>query len=164
MRWLRVGVLLTVVLASGCVSTQMSTAESKHALAKELVNNARIAELLSKTSAQLLPQTLATIRQNNPKMTNEAFDQLKQITLTEVQVILPEIIDATVTVYETDFDEEELRELTRFYRTPVGREIMEKVPKMALQLQTLGTAFGKKLVEHITTRLIEEARKKNLAS
>ena len=62
------------------------------------------------------------------------------------------IRDPMMKIYMEEFTEEELREITRFYQTPVGQKVLEKMPV----LMQKGVKVGMELAELHQERLQED--------
>lgn len=60
--------------------------------------------------------------------------------------------------YRDTFTNEELIELTRFYRTPIGQSIMKKVPEVTAQLFKAGQQEGEKIGREVVERHLDEIR------
>lgn len=60
--------------------------------------------------------------------------------------------------YRDTFTDEELIELTRFYKTPIGQSIMKKVPEVTAQLFKAGQQEGEKIGREVVERHLDEIR------
>jgi uncharacterized protein len=63
-------------------------------------------------------------------------------------------------VYARNFTADELRQVTAFYRTPVGQKMLEKLPAITQESMTVGQKFGQSVAAELRTRMIEELRKR----
>jgi hypothetical protein len=52
-----------------------------------------------------------------------------------------------------------MRQITAFYRSPVGQKVLEKTPAIAQQSMALGQAFTRALQEQIRDEIADEFRK-----
>lgn len=70
--------------------------------------------------------------------------------------------DQVAAVYGQTFTVDELRQITAFYRTPVGQKFLEKMPAVFQQTTAVGQAFGLKLQNEVREKVADELRKKGL--
>jgi hypothetical protein len=54
-----------------------------------------------------------------------------------------QIVDLAVPVYDKYFSDEEIKELTKFYATPLGKKTIEVLPKVVADLQAAGAKSGR---------------------
>jgi hypothetical protein len=81
-----------------------------------------------------------------------------------------QIVDLAVPIYDKYFSDEEIKELTRFYGTPLGKKTIVALPKLLADLQAEGAKSGEEagrqsmeevLAEHPElAKAMEEARQK----
>jgi hypothetical protein len=70
------------------------------------------------------------------------------------------MIDSIATVYANSFSVDELRQVTAFYRQPVGQKFLEKSPAILQQAVQIGEDASRKAAEDLKTRLTELLRQK----
>jgi hypothetical protein len=61
-----------------------------------------------------------------------------------------------VPIYDKHFTEPEIDELTKFYRTPIGKKMIEMTPVISDESMQVGRAWGKELGEKVAKRLKQE--------
>jgi uncharacterized protein len=81
-----------------------------------------------------------------------------------------QIVDLAVPVYDKYFSDEEIKELTKFYATPLGKKTIVALPKVVADLQSAGAKSGQEagrqsmeevLAEHPDlAKAMEEAKQK----
>jgi uncharacterized protein len=71
---------------------------------------------------------VATQLQHNPQLASQR--EVLQRFLTQY-VNWESVTEDTITVYTQEFTEPELKKLTEFYKTPVGKKANEKMPQLA---------------------------------
>ncbi len=66
--------------------------------------------------------------------------------------------DDMVKLYVKEFTEAEIKEMTRFYETPVGRKVMKKMPQISAEAAAIGQA---RIQGHMSelTNVIQDAAK-----
>lgn len=137
-----------LVLAAPAVQAQSTTATSATAAPVSASHRKAAEELLVTTGSE----------KNMSEMTSRMLDvQLEQ--RPEMKPVEPEmrafinkymswqsIKDDLVQLYAQEFTEKELKELNKFYQTPVGRKTIQKMP----MLMQAGMEIGQKRVqEHL---------------
>jgi hypothetical protein len=55
------------------------------------------------------------------------------------------LVDLAVPVYDKHFSHDEIKALTQFYQTPLGKKTLTELPQVMLELQTKGQAWGENL-------------------
>lgn len=163
MRWLLCVVLAVAWLAPGAASSQTSPPGNKHALALELIETTGSLKLIGDLVVASMPRAIESIKRNNPSITDKALDELRVIGLEEFRANLPDITDPMAAIYESLYSEDELRQIIEFYRSPLGRKMLEKTPIAFRQGQALGIAWAKKVGASIDARIKAEAVKRGYA-
>ena len=77
--------------------------------------------------------------------------------LEEIRAIMPRLIDAMATIYATDFTEQELSDMDRFYASPTGQSMLAKMPLVAQQLMPIALAEMPGLMGRDFERLCERS-------
>jgi hypothetical protein len=58
------------------------------------------------------------------------------------KIDMQHFVDLAVPVYDKYLSHEEIKDLTRFYQTPLGRKMLTIMPKLSLELQEAGQKWG----------------------
>ena len=66
-----------------------------------------------------------------------------------------EIIDLLVPVVDKYFTHDDIRELIKFYESPIGKKLNDVTPQMMPELYEIGSNWGESLAEDILNKLIE---------
>jgi len=53
-----------------------------------------------------------------------------------------ELADRAIPVYDRHYSSSEIKELIRFYETPVGQKLLKELPAVSAELQQAGSAWG----------------------
>jgi hypothetical protein len=90
---------------------------------------------VDKSLPKIVEQVVETQMQQNPQLAaqREVFQQFftKYVNWASVK-------EDTITAYTHEFTEPELKKLTEFYKTPVGKKANEKMPQLAFIAGQLG--------------------------
>lgn len=70
------------------------------------------------------------------------------------------MVDGVAIVYARNFTIDEMRQLTDFYRSPVGQALLQKMPVVFQESMALGQRFGEEAAGELHDRMIEELRKR----
>jgi hypothetical protein len=120
--------LMTVVLACGIA---FGDAQSHRKAAETLLSVLETEKLLQR----LAEEVVAAQIQQNPQLGSHR-DLLQQF----VQKYLnwDSIKGEMITVYTQEFTEKEIKQLTEFYKTPLGKKASDKMPKLTFLAGQLG--------------------------
>ena len=69
------------------------------------------------------------------------------------QTLIDQMIDEMVPLYTSNYTVEEIRQLTAFYKSPVGRKMMALTPKLAAE----GMAIGQRIMNPRLGKLMQDA-------
>jgi hypothetical protein len=94
-----------------------------------------------------------------PQMEKD-FDAFAGALLDGMGARLDELLDQIAITYGKNFSASELREITAFYRTPLGQKFLDKQPAMTEETMTIGQNFGRGVAADLQGRMIEELRKR----
>ena len=157
---LRVACILTVSLGGLASAVAQSPPPEALAAAKELVMAARAADQI-KMMAPLMAQSLrpAIVQGRSPEFARD-YDAILPGVLDRAMSRLDDLVDVIAVIYAKNFTLADLKEITAFYKSPIGQKMLERQPIIAQQSMAAGQAFARALMDDIRPRLIEELRKK----
>jgi hypothetical protein len=72
-------------------------------------------------------------------------DEKKEAFKKEVEGTFPELYDSMAKIYKDEFTHDEIKELLKFYATPIGKKMAEKSGVMAQKGMMVGQTWGMKL-------------------
>jgi hypothetical protein len=137
--WIRTLVLIGSLLALSA-HPAASDESAKRSLALEVMT------LTGATSGgdQLGEGMMAILRPAYPAVPEEIWAKL------EATISLQEIIDLSVPIYMRHFNEEELAELIAFYKSSIGRKMIERMPMVMQEGTRVGAEWrDRKLAEAV---------------
>lgn len=105
----------------------------------------------------LLKQQLAAVQKQRPGMSPEVLKRFEVLFEAEAKKGIDKVMDQVAEVYTGVLSEKELKEISAFYKSPVGRKMIEIKPEMANQAmkigigwaQEVGTVIGQKVIEKL---------------
>src|SRR5215813_15048583 len=130
MRMLLYGCVLTIALI--CHPVVAVGDEHSHRQAAE---NLLIVLEVDKSLPQIVAQVVEHQVQQNPQLAPQR-DVLQRFLTTYLN--WESVKEETITAYTQEFTEPELKKLTEFYKTPVGKKASEKLPKLAFIAGQIG--------------------------
>jgi len=135
--------------APGCSRTDH---KDYRALALEVAETAYPEEMMVSGAMQGAKMSMERYFERGPK-TRQYAEVLKKTILevSEVMIRDPETIsrfrDMQVDLFMETYTETELREIMKFYRTPVGKKSIRSLPKIIQKGMERGAAIGKSLAD-----------------
>ena len=130
MRMILYGCLVTLALV--CHPVIAVGDEQSHRKAAE---NLLLAMEIDETLPKIVDQVVANQLQQNPQLTPQR-EVLQRFLTTYVH--WESVKEETITAYTHEFTEPELKTLTEFYKTPLGKKASEKMPQLAFLAGQLG--------------------------
>jgi hypothetical protein len=130
MRMLLYSFLITITLMCSPY-VALGDAQSHRRAAENLL----IVMEVDKSLPKIVEQVVETQMQQNPQLAPQR--EVLQRFLTKY-VNWESVKEETITAYTQEFTEPELKKLTEFYKTPVGKKASEKMPQLAFIAGQLG--------------------------
>jgi len=124
------GCLLTIALV-GHPSVSRGNEQSHRKAAENLL----IVMEVDKSLPKIAEQVVETQLQQNPQLAPQR-DALQRFLAKYLN--WESVKEDTITVYTQEFTEPELKKLTEFYKTPVGKKANEKMPQLAFIAGQIG--------------------------
>jgi hypothetical protein len=156
-----VAVLIALMLPSGRPAAAQSPAPAPDAVAaaRELVTASRAADQLKTILPLLMQQLKPAIVQGRAEVARD-FDAIMPQLIESMKARSEAFADGMALIYARNFTADELRQLTDFYRGPIGQKFLEEMPVVAQESLALGQKFGQEIAGDLRNRMIEELRKR----
>ena len=106
----------------------------------------------------LTPVVLGQIRAQHPTLSDAAVQQFAAAFQEEMTASLDDFMKITARIYEQHFTEDELRRLTAFYDTDVGKKYISNVPSIIKESVPIGAAWGREAGARAAQRAAERLR------
>ena len=148
-----------VLLAFGRPAAAQTAAPDATAAATELVETMRATDQLKVLMPMLMQQLKPAIAQGRPEVERD-YDAMVPQMLAAVDARMGEFTGAIAVLYASHFTADELRQLTAFYRGPVGQKFLLIMPRIMQDSMTIGQRFGESIALDTRNRMIEELRKR----
>ncbi len=138
--------IMLVFLFTACASVGFSQEQNSTVIVRNLLEELGSYELAI-SSIKRTAESMKEIQSDLPpefwERLLERFDKKSFYTL-----LIP--------IYQKNFTEQELLELTAFYKTPLGKKLSEKLPILMQEANEAGKKFGEKLGKEVAEELFAE--------
>jgi len=101
-------------------------------------------------SADALRQIIAPLRAGFPQVPDEFWDSFVK------EVRSDELVDLVVPIYDKYYTRNEIRDLTRFYQSPVGQKTIKVLPKLSAEAIDAGQEWGRIVADRAMRKLKEK--------
>ena len=132
------------------------------AAARELVSVMRLDEQMKAIMPTVLLSMKSALSRGNPLIERD-YDAALPAILDAINARMKDFIELQAAIYARNFSPDELKELTEFYRQPIGQKLVNRTPEIARQSMAAGQAFGAQIGAEMQQRMIQELRKKGHA-
>ena len=164
----RVGVLavvLTALLMAWPAGVMAQTGDSERqarvAAAIEMMEAAGSAKQFEQVMPMLSASMTKTFTALRPDSAREIRDVMNEV-VKRFSSRKQEMIDKIAEMYAAELTVDEMKELTRFYSSPVGLKFISIQPKMAQQTIMLGQQWGQSIGREIDQEARRELKKRGV--
>lgn len=146
--------LMAMALLTAPAATASDYAQRMQA-ARDYVESSGMERGLQRRITQIVGTISEQLKQSYPNAEPGKIEQISETVLAEFQSGIPDLLEDAARVYAEHFTSRELREMTRYNRSAVGRKQREKQQVLA---QQMGEAFDMWLtqIHYNTLRRMEE--------
>jgi hypothetical protein len=159
-----VAIFIALSLLSGRPAAAQSQPPSPDAMAaaRELVATSRAADHL-KTLLPLIMQQLKPAIVQGRENVGRDYDAVMPQLIEAMAARSDAFAEGVAAIYARTFTADELRQVTAFYRGPVGQKFLEKMPVIIQESMAMGQKLGQEIAAELRSRMIEELRKRGHA-
>jgi hypothetical protein len=158
-RLFRMAGLFAVVLLLTAPARAQSPSPDALAAAKELLEAQDMAEQFKSLMPMIMENLKPAMVKGRPELERD-YDTIVPILLEGFQARISELSEAVAIVYANNFSAAELRGVTAFYRSPVGRNFLQKTSAITAQTLAVTQKFAQSVAGDMQKRITEELRKK----
>jgi hypothetical protein len=159
-RFLAVFLATAVLLVAGSQTLRAQTpTPAQISLARELIAVKGSTNIYDSAIPGIVERTKGFVLQGNPMLEpalNEVANKLKE----EFKPRATELHDIVEKLYASKFTEQELKDALVFYKSPLGRKIIDEEPKILDESLGQVDVWIKKVSDQIVVRMKEEMKKK----
>jgi hypothetical protein len=150
---------LTAALLFAVPALSQSVSPEAMTTAKELVVASGAADKFKAILPLLSQQLKPAIVQGRPEVERD-YDKIMPLVIEAFNERIERILVAIAEIYARNFTIDEMRQVSAFYRTPIGQKLLEKTAVIAQQSMVVGNKFGQEIAQDLQTRMMEELRKR----
>jgi len=150
--------LLAACLLSAPALAQQPPA-SAVAAARELVELKGGAQMFDPVIVSVIEQTKGALLQTNPQLAKDLNDVATQLRA-EFTPRRNELMNEAAKFYAAAFTEQEIREMTTFYKSPLGKKMLVTEPQVLDQTFNYVEQWGPRVAEEAMNRFRAEMKKK----
>jgi len=119
---------------------------SKHEDLKELMELTGAGQL----GIQVMEQMIGSFKQGNTGIPDKFWDEF----MSEVNV--NELVELVIPIYGKYLTRNDVKQLIKFYKTPVGKKLIEVQPMIMQESMMIGQEWGQKIAEKVIKSLKEK--------
>ena len=134
--------LLIAFVLTLSINTNAQT-DTKEKLIKEMLDLSGA----NKMALQTMEMMITSFKKQMPTVNTDFWDEFMK----EAQT--GDLISMIAPVYAKHFTEAEIKELIAFYKTPIGKKLVEKLPVITQESYGIGEEWGKALSEKVVAKL-----------
>jgi uncharacterized protein len=161
-RKLSITLFMATIMTLSSFSSYALADDGKATVAEvqELIKIIKLEKLIQAVIPAIKKQLIALIKKSAPKIKPNHMAESEKI-LDEMFSGMPKaFMKMAVPLYHHHLTKEEVRGLANFYKTPVGRSVIKKMPVITQQAQKLGALLGQKLAIDAFNKSKERLRKR----
>jgi len=151
-------VVFTMAMFTGLASAEEPTPAAV-AVAKELIVLKGSTQLWDAVVPGVIEQVKAVFMQTNPALGKELNDIAAQLR-TEYAPRASQLVDQVAQLYARTFTEQELKDALTFYKSPLGRKIVNEEPKVLDDGFRRIQQWANKFSEEVMSKMRAEMKKK----
>jgi hypothetical protein len=155
--------LVPAAMLAACLLSAPALAQqpppSAIAAARQLVELKGGAAMFDPVIVSVIEQTKAALLQTNPQLAKDLNDVAAQLR-NEFTPRRNELMNEAAKLYATAFTEQEIKDMTTFYRSPLGSKMLTTEPRVIDQTFNYVEQWGPRVAEEAMTRFRAEMKKK----
>jgi uncharacterized protein len=153
-----VALMLALIVWAPSVQAQQPSANAI-AMAKELIALKGATNIYDPAIPGTIERAKGAFMQMNP-MLGKDINEVAAKLHTEYASRVSEIRDIVVKAYAASFTDQELREVLAFYRTPLGKKLIEQEPKILDRSASEAQAWVERFSEEIIKKMRAEMKRR----
>ena len=103
-----------------------------------------------KLAEQVMDAMIPQFRQLVPEIPTAFWDRFRE------KLDVEDLLDACIPAYDRYYSHEEIKQLIEFYKTPLGKRVVEITPLLTQDTMAIGQKWGEKLGQDIVNELVKE--------
>ena len=136
--------------------------DEARAAAREMAEASGAIKITSNVLGLMRNQLVANLQRSTSKPAEEVARIVDEVLLPEMRGHVGELADMVVEINAANYTVDEMRQLTAFYRTPLGQRVVEVTPKVGTQSFMAGQAWGARVAQDAFRKNAEELRRRGI--
>ena len=133
--------------------SQPSVSPEQRAAALELVESAGLAPIVDTKLVALRAQMILSISHANPRIRAAQIEEIVDLYFVpEFRAHRSEAVEFTAEVWASRLSEQELRELTAFYRSPLGQRSLQLAIDVSVAANRLGMGWAARVASEVVAK------------
>ena len=157
-----VTVVAGLALVGPVAYAQQQPSAAAMSTAKEIVATTGAISLFDPLIPGVIEQAKSLYLQQNPGLAKDLNDISAQLRK-ELTPRFSELVDEVAKNYASRFNEQELKDLLAFYKSPVGGKLLSEQPKIVDASLKFAQTWANTLSEQVIARMRDELKKKGHA-
>lgn len=153
--------VLALFVAAMPASAQPPADAARVAAARELITSMGADAQFDTVIDTLLGGLRISLRQQRPSAGAEIDDVMKRL-VDKFKSRRSEVTDLTAPIYAEHFTVAELKELTAFYATPIGRKMVTSLPSISKRSIEVGMRWGQNIGREAAEEAKRELKKRGI--
>jgi hypothetical protein len=132
------------------------------ALAKEIMQVSHASDRGDQMMTVMMKTFTTTLAASNPGKAKEVDEILNQIVLPELKRSMPDLMEQTAHTYADNFTVDDLKQLLAFYKSDIGKKLVEQQPNMIRQQALVGQAYAQSVMARVRDKMLKALQEKGL--
>jgi hypothetical protein len=131
-----IGLLAALALGSAALAQPGETqpGPARLAAARHLIQTMHAERLADQVISAMETSVVASMPKSSPDGKQSNAQAFQGEMLEEMRTIMPKLFDHMASIYATDFTDDQLAEIDRFYASPTGQALLAEAPRMSQQI------------------------------
>lgn len=150
--------LCTISFSAVALSEEL-TNQKKEAI-RELIEITGAVNIGKQLSQAMIAEMTMMWKQSESDVPQKAFDILEEVVNSTIEEEMGSFVESCYPIYHKYLTLAEIRKMVEFYKTPVGKKVVETMPKMMQESMQASQQWveriGNKVLHRLMVRLREE--------
>lgn len=144
--------LLTVLVLTAALFIRLphAAAQSQDSAYKQALQEMLSASGALESVKVMIPQVIAMTKPTQPGIPDSFWADLEKELQTE---FVDRMVELYVPIYQKHLTLDDLREINRFYQSPVGRKLAQATPAMTVEGAQMGQKLGMEMAQEIVEKV-----------
>eukprot|EP00439_Symbiodinium_sp_Y106_P088101 s1_g637.t1 len=157
-----VSVCLFVAALQLAVQPVYAVSPEKREVIVRLTEAMGLADLTVQMADGFMKGFHANMRKQNPEVSEKAITIVSEEILAAFTEGTPALMEIYVEIYDRHYTLDEIRELERFYATPVGQKSIQLLPVITQEGMEAGQAWALAMIPEVMPRIEQRLRREGL--